>query len=296
MLDIAARLHRGTAGQDRLAVDACDGRLLIAVADGAGGLAGGSRAAEMVIELARAAFRRSSATDWQQVLFDIDGAVHADPNAGETTAVVLEVEDGEVFGACVGDTEAWHEVAGTWAELTEGQRHKPLLGTGLASPIPVAHRQLGSSLVVGTDGLFKYGGRGALASLSTVGDAAAAASSLAAAVRLRSGAWPDDVGIVVARAAPGPALSAVATECFPVSGVGLGVLVHRGMNGLSPGSLLGFSVERPDGTQVDARGTIEYARRSEPGPHERVVVLLHGLGRADCPPGSLVRWLSGSAC
>jgi serine/threonine protein phosphatase PrpC len=108
-------------GEDRLDVFERDGVLVVVVADGAGGLAGGARAVERLVTLVREAAgapgfdpRRPGA--WVEVLAGADLALEADPAAGETTAVVVAVAEDILVGASCGDSGAW--VFGLGAEST----------------------------------------------------------------------------------------------------------------------------------------------------------------------------------
>jgi hypothetical protein len=118
-------------------------------------------------------------------------------HGGLSTAVVAEVLDGQVVGASVGDSCAWLVSSGEVSDLTERQVRKPLLGSGAAEPVAFGPVPLRGRLLVGTDGLFKYASRSRLASLTAEGSPEAAAAALVEAVRLKSGQFQDDVGVVV---------------------------------------------------------------------------------------------------
>ena len=73
---------------------------------------------------------------------------------GETTTVLLIVDGNRLYGASVGDSEAW--MLGTAnLRLTASQQRKPLLGSGAASPVPFS-AVLDGVLLLASDGLFKY--------------------------------------------------------------------------------------------------------------------------------------------
>jgi PPM family protein phosphatase len=96
----------------------------------------------------------------------------------------------------VGDSAAWIVGGGGVDDLTLGQR-KARLGSGRAAPVSFRRDGLDGTLVVGTDGLFKY------ATPSGIGEAVRdrspeeAAERLVEVVRLPSGAFQDDVAVVV---------------------------------------------------------------------------------------------------
>src|SRR5690606_33522593 len=78
----------------------------------AAGLGGGARAAHLVVERFEAVMKNvSSAEATSEMLCsflrELDGRIQRDPDAGESTAVVAVILDGQVVGASVGDSEAW---------------------------------------------------------------------------------------------------------------------------------------------------------------------------------------------
>ncbi|MGN6109630.1 MAG: hypothetical protein ACTHU0_31265 [Kofleriaceae bacterium] len=187
-------------GQDRVTVVSSPDRLVIALADGAGGAAGGERAATAVID----AVMTSNTDDWQMVLTELE----LDPDRlgpGLTTAVALTVTGDGISGASAGDSGAWV----VWSrgdepaidELTANQQGA-LIGN---HAVAVAFRGgplAGGTLVVASDGLFRYAPREAIARAALGPDLTAAAHALVALVRLPSGELPDDVSIVLCREAP----------------------------------------------------------------------------------------------
>ena len=179
-------------------VDPYTKALFVIVADGAGNSDRGAKAAAVVMR--EAARVLVPDTDLLELLTRIDQTVAM--TGGETTAVALIVSGGIVRGASVGDSEAWL-IGDDWMRLTEGQRRKPLLGSGDAKPIPF-RAELRGTLIVGTDGLFKYGEVSAITSAAKNPDLERVADELVAAVRLPSGALQDDVGLAAIRQAPRP--------------------------------------------------------------------------------------------
>jgi serine/threonine protein phosphatase PrpC len=114
------------------------------------------------------------------------------------------------MGASAGDSEAGRiGVDGTLAEDLTRRQRRLRLGTGAAEPVwfEAAHPLApGQTLLVASDGLFKYAD--ATRIIQTVADAATAeplepvARRLINLVRLRSGALPDDVAVVLCRRRP----------------------------------------------------------------------------------------------
>lgn len=137
---------------DRLSVLRDAHRTLIALADGVNSSqAAQTAAARTVNELARC-FRSGTLPqdprDWVMVLEAIDHVVFGDPDGGETSALVMLVQQGVVVGASVGDSLAY--LVGPLGEtqmLTTGQRKEPRIGTGLASPVGFGPVQLDGKLI-----------------------------------------------------------------------------------------------------------------------------------------------------
>ena len=199
MILVASKIERAERGEDRLAIEATDQGLLVVVADGAGGTGGGAQAAQAVCDAAVAAVRKQNTEggSWSARLTEMDLALVKAGHGGLSTAVVAEVLDGQVVGASVGDSCAWLVSLGEVSDLTERQVRKPLLGSGSAEPVAFGPVPLRGRLLVGTDGLFKYASRSRLASLTAEGSPEVAAAALVEAVRLKSGQFQDDVGVVV---------------------------------------------------------------------------------------------------
>jgi serine/threonine protein phosphatase PrpC len=185
---------RRGAGQDRVSVSATRDRVVIALADGAGGTAGGERAASAVIDAVAAA----QVDDWTSVLTELE----LDPDRlgpGQTTAVVATVTRDGIRGASAGDSGAWVIRDGQIEDLTRGQHRKPLIGDHSIA-LPFSTGPLASAtLLVASDGLLRHAPPDAIARVASGPDLAAAARELVALVRLPSGEIPDDVAIVLCR-------------------------------------------------------------------------------------------------
>jgi len=137
---------------DRLCVLRDAHRTLIALADGVDSReAAQAAAARTVAELARC-FRSGvlpqDPRDWVMILEGIDHAVLADPDAGETSALVMLVQQGVVMGASVGDSLAYVVRApGEPQLLSGGVRKERRIGTGLATPLGFGPAQLDGKLI-----------------------------------------------------------------------------------------------------------------------------------------------------
>ena len=187
-----------TRCEDRVAVLEESERSVIVVADGAGGVGSGDAAAEAVIREVRSRSPTlQTAEDWAAALEQIDFVI----GAGQATAVVVDLRPEGICGASVGDSQAWifdDDVI----DLTAGQQRKPLLGTGEARAVGFSRSPLAGLLVVGTDGLFNYVKRQQLQPLVAQTDFFALPRTLLELVRLPSGQWWDDVGLVLCRRRP----------------------------------------------------------------------------------------------
>jgi PPM family protein phosphatase len=193
---VAVRV-RGSVGpgQDRAGAFEVDGGHVLVVADGAGGTSGGAEAAQSVIDAIGEL--EEPDTNWASFLGKLDSQLSANASLGETTAVIAFVRDGYVHGASVGDSEAWLVDKGQVADLTENQRRKPLLGSGLAKPVAFGPVAFVGVLVLGSDGLFRYVDPEKIRRLSAIVPVNEAADALLQAARLPSGSLHDDISVIV---------------------------------------------------------------------------------------------------
>jgi serine/threonine protein phosphatase PrpC len=191
----------GVKNQDRTAVIKHPHGLLLVIADGAGGLAGGSEAAELVIQIIReSALSKAEFANplvWSNILTEADNQLYEDSLAGETTAVVVALCDGSICGASVGDSGAFLLQEKTDIELTVLQQRKPPLGSGAALPIPYGSIPFVGTLLVATDGLIKYAQKEKICQIVLENDFEEGAKLLTECVRYPSGNLPDDVTVIV---------------------------------------------------------------------------------------------------
>jgi serine/threonine protein phosphatase PrpC len=189
--------------EDRVKVINFDDGVVIAVADGAGGIGAGDEAAEAVIrEITAAASLTHDETAWCSILEQIDFRV----GVGESTGVVVACSARGLVGACVGDSQAWLIADGEIQDLTESRVRKPLLGSGEAVPTGFSCPALNGLLIVATDGFFNYVRREQLLKDVLWIDFHVLARKLVEMIRLPSGDLWDDVGIVACRPRPKSAL------------------------------------------------------------------------------------------
>ncbi len=198
MLTLAHRLENGGRGEDRLLVEQYGARTLAVVADGAGGTGGGAAAAAMACSLAAQRLRTGGAgtpENWARCLYEVDQAVVR--SGGQCTAVVVEISEGRIIGASVGDSGAWMLTGKAIIDLTENQHRKPLLGSDEAMPMGFGPTELSGRLLLATDGLFKYATESDIANHAMGVSVIDAVERLVAGLRLRSGTLQDDVGIIL---------------------------------------------------------------------------------------------------
>jgi serine/threonine protein phosphatase PrpC len=188
------------AAEDRAVVIELPDRIVLVVADGAGGITHGAAAADAVVGLVREhAHELADVEDCIELLREADHVVKA--TGGETTAVLLVIDEGGIYGASCGDSEAWViREDGSIDDLTGGQHLKKRLGSGRA--VPVGFERIGAlrgTLVAGTDGVFRYAQPTAIAEVVTSAVTPTdAAEALIELVRPGgSGELIDDVAVVV---------------------------------------------------------------------------------------------------
>lgn len=191
-------------GEVRVVLFEREDALFVVIADGAGGLAGGGIAAELLIEVVRGTVVRPGfdplrPDSWLELLADADVALEADPHAGETTAVAMAVSNRGVIGASAGDSGAWIIGADAVDDLTAGQYRKLRLGSGRALPVSFSRAKLEGTLLVATDGLFNFARAERIAAVVGRADLEQAVHELVRLARLPSGGLQDDVGVVLVR-------------------------------------------------------------------------------------------------
>lgn len=183
------------ADQDRAEVFRRRHGPVLVVADGAGGVTGGADAAQRVVDALSAAARSKRKSGFDELLETVDREL---AGRGMTTAVVVTIVNNSVVGASVGDSEAWLIRPDACEVLTARQLRKPLVGSGQARAVAFAAEWTeDSTLLLGTDGLFKYTSAVRIVERVRSGGSPAALVDL---VRLPpSSALQDDVAIILWR-------------------------------------------------------------------------------------------------
>jgi PPM family protein phosphatase len=181
-------------GDDRAEIAVHADRHVIVLADGAGGSGGGSEAADAVLASVRTLALKTSL----ECIDALESLDHALIEIGGTTAVLMVIADGRIFGASVGDSEAWLVDANRVLELTLAQCRKPLLGSGAANVVSIPEQAFFGRIVVASDGLFKYVSRSRILEIMRTDELECMATALVDAARLPNGALQDDIAVVVA--------------------------------------------------------------------------------------------------
>ena len=189
--------------QDTVGVFERAGVLIVALADGGGGLRGGEAASRCLVSVVESAvnnpaFAVEQVQPWFDVFHATDSALAAN-GAGETTGTVVVLGPRGIMGVSAGDSEAWVVSPTTIDDLTVGQQTRQRLGSNRVTPAVFGRPALKGVLVVASDGLFKYASSEVIARLVRASAIGAAAEHLVELVRLRSGKVADDVAVVLVR-------------------------------------------------------------------------------------------------
>jgi serine/threonine protein phosphatase PrpC len=200
VLQVAHLVQASEEGQDRIEVLRLEDATILLVADGSGGMSGGAHAAERALQEISEAVRQrklSEQASWLAILAKADDALSR--GHGQCAIAATAIIGGRIFGASVGDCEAWLLTENSVEELTASQMRKPLLGSGEAVPVAFEAVLGDATLLLATDGLLKYARRDRIVVVALGPDLQMAAHALADLPRLRSGALPDDLGVILCR-------------------------------------------------------------------------------------------------
>lgn len=166
-------------------------------------MSGGAEAAEFVVKQLNKAIdaRVLNAESLRDLLVSVDQQMSTAGCFGETTCVIVAISDGKITGASVGDSGAWHILESNVDNLTAHQCRKPFLGSGSALPVSFERDRFEGTLLVASDGLLKYSSPERIAAVALHPNLAEAANELIDLVRYPSGAFPDDVSVILVRGA-----------------------------------------------------------------------------------------------
>ena len=167
------------------------------LADGAGGMPGGEGAAQGFVDKVLAS---GGGPDLTTMMRAVDAKLAQNPRAGLTTGIVAVISDEMIWGASVGDSEAWLIQEDGCLDLTSHQSRKPLLGSGSANVAAFGPEPLDGILLLASDGLLNFAPAKAIADTIRALPLRESANALIDLVRLPNGALRDDVSVLLSQA------------------------------------------------------------------------------------------------
>jgi serine/threonine protein phosphatase PrpC len=191
--------------QDALGVYQRDDTLVVALADGGGGMRPGEAASRSLIAVVEAAvadtqFGVEEVRPWVDLFLATDASLVAN-RAGQTTGTVVVLGRRGLMGFSIGDSEAWVVTKRGIDNLTISQHSRERLGQRPSTVVVFERPQLAGVLLVATDGLFRYASAAVIAGIVQGGPIAQTPGRLLDLVRLRSGKFADDVAMVLVQRA-----------------------------------------------------------------------------------------------
>jgi serine/threonine protein phosphatase PrpC len=183
--------------------------LLVCLADGQGGRAGGGPAAQLACRTVAEQLAANSGVDlenpstWIEILGLADQVVATDSTAGFATLIGLCILNDRVTGASCGDSAAVAvDGSGTLVELTARQFKNPPVGSGDADFIPFTCELARPwRLLVMSDGVWKYVGWPRVRDLATELTGEILMEQLQNSARMRgSGEFQDDFTVTLIEA------------------------------------------------------------------------------------------------
>lgn len=143
------------SGEDALEIKKVSHGYLFCLADGVGGVFGGANASNFISSLNDVP-EMSSPDDFEEYLRKKDAEMLLDDMIGETTVIIGKVVDQTLFGASIGDSEAWFIGSDYEYSLTNLQHRTPKLGSGRAIPVGFGPINLEGNILIASDGLFNF--------------------------------------------------------------------------------------------------------------------------------------------
>lgn len=184
-----------TPSQDRAVVVEHDDGILAAVVDGAGGIAGGTAAAERVAMMLGSVRAVTGENEVLSVFRTMDRLVYGDPSAGEAAAAFVWLSPTHRVGGVVGDVEVWGVAASGVRCLSLGTAGARL-GSGRAKARAFEVPEV-SRILIASDGLLKYAPYVRFADTLRSSEQGQSASKLVDLARLPSGGGlRDDLSLV----------------------------------------------------------------------------------------------------
>jgi serine/threonine protein phosphatase PrpC len=189
--------------QDATQVFERDDVLVAVLADGGGSLRGGEAASRTLLAIVESAVNDRSfvlhdTRRWVELFHETDRALAAH-GPKQTTGIVVVLGPRGLVGVSTGDSEAWLVTPTSSDNLTVGQQTKQRLGGNQVSAATFERPALTGTLLVASDGLFKYASAGVIANVVRASPIENAAKQLVELVRLRSGKVADDVSVLLVR-------------------------------------------------------------------------------------------------
>jgi hypothetical protein len=193
----------GSRSRDRVALLEIGQIHVALVADAAGRSAADRKAADAVVAHVEALRPRRvdclEASYWVAVLEQIDADLERDPDAGETSVTLVAVLETSLAGASCGSAAAHLFRRDAFLELSSGRHREPLLGSGNATATGFGPAAFEGTLTLASQGLLAHAPFRAIWDAALLPDLRMASTAMASLPRLASGAWPDDVSILLAR-------------------------------------------------------------------------------------------------
>lgn len=193
----------GPQGADRCQVLHGPNAAIAIIADGAGNSSTGVAAAESVLwhivqYLSGVPIALDDTARFCELLAYIDRALCRD-ETGESTGFFAAISPLGIYGAGVGDCVAWLIGEAGYCDLTAAVARKPLLGSGQACPSAFALAPASGTLLLATDGLWKYAPADSICNVARKSPLEAVAAELLTLPMLASGSVPDDIGVILVR-------------------------------------------------------------------------------------------------
>lgn len=186
--------------QDFAAHFSKDGVDFLILADGVGGQGGGGVAAQYLVDFVSQNVSKNNLHQpffLQNLLGAADHMINNHAKAGKTTAIVIAVEDNEVYGSSAGDSEAYILENNCLTSLTDGQDLNGFIGSGHAAPISFKKIFTDGVLILASDGLWKYAQPQNIIKELSSSRQKASSARLADLARMQSGHLNDDISILL---------------------------------------------------------------------------------------------------